>query len=76
MTSGELASRFECSWPTTTRHLGILVEAGLIDVSQTGRERRYELRAEVLERVAGDWIARFSESESDDEDHAARDSST
>lgn len=62
MTSGELASRFECSWPTTTRHLRLLVDAGLVEVTQQGRERRYELQADNLERVAGGWIARFRSS--------------
>ena len=27
MTSGDIAARFDCSWPTTTRHLGILEDA-------------------------------------------------
>jgi len=59
MTSGDLASRFDCSWPTTTRHLGLLVEAGLVRVEINGRERRYRLNADVLDVVAGAWIDRF-----------------
>jgi len=66
MTSGDLASRFDCSWPTTTRHLGLLVEAGLVHVETKGRhvetkgrERRYRLNADVLDVVAGGWIDRF-----------------
>ena len=27
MTAGELSARFEHSWPTTTRHLGVLVDS-------------------------------------------------
>lgn len=62
MTSGELAARFECSWPTTTRHLRLLTDAGLIQAVQQGRERHYELQAGVLASVAGNWISRFQTS--------------
>ena len=60
MTAGEIARRFECSWPTTTRHLRQLELAGLVAVEKAGRERRYQLDAERLRKVAGDWIAWFS----------------
>ena len=59
MTSGELASRFECAWPTTTRHLKVLAEAELVTVTERGRERHYHLNRSTLDRVAGDWIDRF-----------------
>ena len=59
MTSGELARRFDCSWPTTTRHLGVLVDAGLISVAKEGRSRRYQLDEAVIDQVAGRWIDRF-----------------
>jgi DNA-binding transcriptional ArsR family regulator len=60
MTAGEIARRFECSWPTTTRHLRQLELAGLVSVERAGRERRYQLDAERLRKLAGDWIAWFS----------------
>ena len=59
MTSGELAERFECAWPTTTRHLGVLTDAGLVTVTKHGRERHYHLDPSVLTATAGDWIDRF-----------------
>jgi DNA-binding transcriptional ArsR family regulator len=59
MTSGAIASRFDCSWPTTTRHLRVLVDAGLVRVELRGRERVYRLDAGRLRDVAGGWIARF-----------------
>jgi DNA-binding transcriptional ArsR family regulator len=59
MTAGEIASRFACAWPTTTRHLGVLVDAGLITVERQGRERLYRLNAARLEVVAGQWIKNF-----------------
>jgi DNA-binding transcriptional ArsR family regulator len=59
MTSGAIAARFDCSWPTTTRHLRILEEAGLVRVVLNGREHIYRLDLERLQTVAGSWIKRF-----------------
>jgi DNA-binding transcriptional ArsR family regulator len=59
MTSGAIASRFDCSWPTTTRHLRTLEGAGLVRVELQGRERIYRLDTARLHGVAGSWIARF-----------------
>lgn len=63
MTSGELAGRFDCAWPTTTRHLGVLSDAGLVRVERAGRERRYHLTRDTITDVAGTWIDRFRTSE-------------
>jgi DNA-binding transcriptional ArsR family regulator len=60
MTAGELARRFDCTWPTTTRHLRQLEHAGLVRVEAVGRERIYRLEAERLRRVVGDWLAWFA----------------
>src|SRR5580658_2653033 len=43
MTSGAIAARFDCSWPTTSRHLGILQDAGLVHAALRGRQRVYQL---------------------------------
>ena len=59
MTSGEIASRFDCSWPTTTRHLRVLEEAGLVRVSLRGRERVYTLDAAMLRSVTDQWLKQF-----------------
>jgi len=59
MTSGAIASRFECAWPTTTRHLHVLEDAGLVRVELQGRERIYKLDVERLTSVAGEWIHAF-----------------
>lgn len=60
MTSGAIAGRFNCSWPTTTRHLRVLEDAGLVRVELRGRERVYRLDAQRLHDVAGGWIERIS----------------
>ena len=56
---GEIAGRFGCSWPTTTRHLGVLRDAGLVDVEQRGRQRIYRVDRGRL-RIATDWLERFA----------------
>jgi DNA-binding transcriptional ArsR family regulator len=56
MTAGDLAGRFSHSWPTTTRHLGVLTAAGLIRVEAHGRERHYLLDRRHLRDVAGLWF--------------------
>lgn len=58
MTAGDIAGRFAHAWPTTTRHLGVLVDAGLLVMERQGRNRVYQVdlaRLAVLE----DWLAWF-----------------
>jgi DNA-binding transcriptional ArsR family regulator len=59
MTAGEIAERFSCAWPTTTRHLRTLENAGLVRVQKNGRERIYELDSVRLKRIVGDWLRWF-----------------
>jgi DNA-binding transcriptional ArsR family regulator len=61
MTAGEIADRFACSWPTTTRHLRVLLDAGLVSVERRGRERVYTLDRRRLVTVAGEWLAWFTD---------------
>lgn len=61
MTAGEIAQRFACAWPTTTRHLAVLVGAGLVTVERRGRERVYRLARERLRAVAAGWLAWLDE---------------
>jgi DNA-binding transcriptional ArsR family regulator len=71
MTAGELAGRFAHSWPTTTRHLGVLTGAGLIRVERHGRERHYLLDRGYLSRVAGLWFGSLGLSVGDGTPEAA-----
>ena len=61
MTAGEIAERFSCTWPTTTRHLHVLESAGLVRVEKSGRERVYSLQADLLMSVAKKWLRWFEE---------------
>ena len=54
--SGYLAKRFRHSWPTTTRHLKILEDAGLVKVQRKGRSALYRLDRERLTGVVGSWL--------------------
>lgn len=55
----ECRVRFDCAWPTTTQHLRVLEQAGLVTITMRGRERVYHLQAGRLHAVAGGWLARF-----------------
>jgi DNA-binding transcriptional ArsR family regulator len=58
LTSGEIADRFDSSWPTISRHLAVLREAGLVVTERHGQEIRYELNASVFQDLVQhliDW---------------------
>ncbi len=59
MSAGEIAGRFSCSWPTTTRHLQTLQAAGLVRVKRQGRQRIYALDRARLRKVTGSWLNTF-----------------
>ncbi|MFI9275694.1 ArsR/SmtB family transcription factor [Kitasatospora sp. NPDC052896] len=60
MTSGAIANLFTNTWQTTSRHLRLLEEAGLIEVKLQGRERVYRLRADRLDGLVSGWLHRFT----------------
>lgn len=62
MTAGEIAERFACAWPTTSRHLRILERAKLVRVKKRGRERVYKLDRSKLRTTVGEWLAWFDDS--------------
>src|SRR5947207_3221252 len=48
-TSGAIADHFESTWPTISRHLAILRDAGFVKAERNGQEIRYELDMPVFE---------------------------
>jgi DNA-binding transcriptional ArsR family regulator len=65
-TVSELAAPFDLSQPAISKHLKVLERAGLIDSAVTGRSRPRQLKRDALalpagwlERLGGDWDARF-----------------
>ena len=57
-TAGELAARFEHAWPTTTRHLRVLEDAGLLKQMKSCRTRVYTIDHERLALVS-EWLGWF-----------------
>ncbi len=61
MTAGEIDKRFGHAWPTTTRHLRVLEEAGLLTHEKVGRTCIYRLEHARLKLVQ-EWLAWFEKS--------------
>ena len=58
LTSGEIADRFDSSWPTISRHLSVLRDAGLVTTRRQGQEIHYELNTSVFQDLVQhliDW---------------------
>lgn len=54
----ELASHFAMSRPAVSQHLRALLDAGLVQETRHGRERRYRLAPGRLAEVSA-WLARY-----------------
>jgi ArsR family transcriptional regulator, arsenate/arsenite/antimonite-responsive transcriptional repressor len=58
LTSGEIAARFDSSWPTISRHLALLRDADLVTTERRGQEIYYELNTSVFQDLVQhliDW---------------------
>ena len=58
MSAGDIAKRFHFAWPTISRHLRILEEAGLLTQEKQGRNRLYRVDHARLALVT-EWLAWF-----------------
>jgi DNA-binding transcriptional ArsR family regulator len=63
VTVGQIAERFACSWPTTSRHLRILERARLVRVKKRGRTRVYQLDRRTLRGTVRKWLHWFEDSD-------------
>lgn len=68
LAAGELATRFEVSWPAISQHLNVLKAAGLVTERRDGRRRLYTADparlgplAGMLERMWRDDLDRLAE---------------
>ena len=43
MTAGEIAAEHSCSWPTVTRHLKVLENAGILETEKEGNFLIYKI---------------------------------
>lgn len=55
--AGELGRQFRSAQPTISKHLKVLVQAGILERKVEGRVHQFRLRRKGLEE-AGRWIAR------------------
>jgi ArsR family transcriptional regulator len=56
--SGEIAEHFPSTWPTVSRHLAVLRDAGLILSERNGQQIVYELNTTVFQDLVEqvlDW---------------------
>jgi len=51
LTAGEIAEQFTMAFPSVSRHLSILKEAGLVQAERDGQHIRYELNTTVYQEV-------------------------
>jgi DNA-binding transcriptional ArsR family regulator len=68
LSAGEIAARFDVSFPAVSQHLGMLRDSGVVSVRKEGRRRLYKadraaLRAfrPALERMWADRLERLAE---------------
>lgn len=64
MTAGEIDERFQHKWPTTSRHLRVLEQAGLLVHEKRGRTRVYRVNPEKL-GIVKEWLEWFGSNEPD-----------
>ena len=60
MTAGAIASNFDVSRPTISKHIQILNECDLVKSNQQGREIYYELKIEKMKEI-DKWLEQFRE---------------
>jgi len=60
LTAGELARGFRISRPAVSKHVRVLVRAGVLRVRREGRHRVYELDAAPLRHV-DEWVGQYRE---------------
>ena len=57
-TAGELAGEFAISRPAVAKHLRILEDVGLVEITRSGRNRIHRLNAQPLREVH-DWLKSY-----------------
>jgi len=56
----EVVARLDVSQPTVSHHLGILREAGLVDVREEGKQSFYTLNQERISVCCGQLMIKFA----------------
>ncbi|MNH94780.1 Transcriptional repressor SdpR [compost metagenome] len=58
LTVGEIAERLQLRQPQASKHLRVLLEAGLVEVKADANRRNYELRTEPLQAM-DHWLSSY-----------------
>jgi len=58
MTAGEIAQRFNMSWPSISHHLDLLKQAQLVTAEKEGQYIFYSLNTTVVDEILK-WVMQF-----------------
>ena len=59
MTAGEIAERFDMTWPSISHHLDLLRKAGLVVSQKEGQFVCYSIATSVMEDLL-EWMLQFT----------------
>lgn len=58
MTAGEIADKFNISWPSISHHLDLLKQAKLVTAEKDGQYMYYSLNTTVVDEIVK-WLMQF-----------------
>ena len=58
LSAGEIAEKFQMSWPSISHHLELLKRAGLIEADKRGQYIYYTLNTTVMDEIMK-WMMQF-----------------
>jgi ArsR family transcriptional regulator, arsenate/arsenite/antimonite-responsive transcriptional repressor len=61
LSAGEIAERFNMSWPSVSHHLDLLKQAGLVQSEKDGQFVYYSLNTTVVDEILK-WVLQFKTS--------------
>jgi ArsR family transcriptional regulator, arsenate/arsenite/antimonite-responsive transcriptional repressor len=59
--AGEIAAKFDMTWPTISHHLNVLKEADLVQAERQGQNVVYSLNATVVQDTLAELMRWFGE---------------
>lgn len=59
MTAGEIAAKFDMSWPSVSHHLDLLRKAGLVAAAREGQHIYYSINTTVMDDML-QWLLQFT----------------
>jgi DNA-binding transcriptional ArsR family regulator len=58
LTAGEIAEKFNISWPSVSHHLDLLKQAQLVEAEKNGQYISYSLNTTVVDEILK-WLVQF-----------------